>query len=115
MNRQTINIRRVGSITFGAVLILTGILFLIHLFFPAIDFYSIFRFWPVILILLGLEVLAGSRQKIYEILDEQGKVIEQSKVVYDVPAILMMIVLVGFSMCMGIVDWAVRMEQTIIF
>lgn len=115
MNHQTVSIRRVGSVTFGVVLIVTGILFLIHLFFPAMDFYSVYRFWPVMLILLGLEVLAGSRQKTYEILDEEGKVVEQSQVVYDVPAILMMIVLVGFSMCMGIVDWAVRMEQTIIF
>lgn len=114
MEKQTIRIRRVGSVTFGVVLVATGILFLADLFFPTMDFYIVYRFWPAILILLGLEVLAGSRQKTYEILNKEGKIEEQSKVVYDVAAILLMIVLIGFSMCMGMIDWAVRMEQTII-
>ena len=36
MERQTIRIRRVGSVTFGMVLVVTGVLFLIHLFPPEI-------------------------------------------------------------------------------
>ena len=63
MGKQTIRIRRVGSVTFGTILILTGVLFIIHLLFPAFQFFFIYRFWPVILILLGIEVLAGSRYK----------------------------------------------------
>ena len=105
MEKQTIRIRRVGSVTFGAVLVLTGIVCLIHIFFPAFNCYMVYRFWPVILISLGLEVLAGTRQKTYEILDGEGKIVEQSKVVYDVPAILLMLVLTGFTITMAMADW----------
>ena len=38
MEKQTIRIRRVGSVTFGLVLIVTGVLFLVHLFLPRLDF-----------------------------------------------------------------------------
>lgn len=113
MGKQTIRIRRVGSVTFGTILILTGVLFIIHLLFPAFQFLFIYRFWPVILILLGIEVLAGSRYKTYEILNEQGKVVEQSKVVYDVAAILLMIVITGFAMFMALIDWVYETQSYI--
>ena len=107
MDKQTIQVRRVGSVTFGTVLIAIGMLFLLHLFFPAFNYC----FWPVILILLGLEVLSGSRQKSYEIIDAEGKIVEQSKMVYDVPAILLMITLTGFSMCMALIDWVYEAQN----
>lgn len=113
MEKQTIQVRRVGTVTFGIVLIITGILFLAHLFFPAFNYYLIYRFWPVILIFLGLEVLVGSRQKSYEVLDSQGKVVEQSKMIYDVPAILLMIALTGFAMCMALADWVYETQSCI--
>ena len=112
MEKQ-IRVRRVGSFTFGIVLILTGALFLVHIFFPAFNYYLIYRFWPVILILLGIEVLAGTRHKNYEVVDEKGKVKEQSKLVYDVPAILLMVVLTGFTMCLALVDWVYETEMYI--
>ena len=114
MGRQTVTIRRIGSITFGLVLIVTGVLFLAHLFFPGFNYLLIYRFWPVILILLGIEVLLGSRQKNVEVLDEKGQIIEQSKMVYDVPAILLMIVLTGFSMCMALVYFVYETEHLIL-
>ncbi|MBO5054757.1 MAG: hypothetical protein J5988_04140 [Eubacterium sp.] len=110
MEKQTIKVRRVGSVTFGTVLIVTGALFLVHIFFPGFNYFLIYRFWPIILILLGVEVLAGSRQKTYEIIDNQGNVVEQSKVVYDVAAILLMIALTAFAMCMALIDWAYQAE-----
>lgn len=106
MEKQTIRIRRVGSVTFGLVLIVTGVLFLIHLFLPRLDFSVIFQFWPLILITLGIEVLFGSRQKTYEVRNEKGQIIEQSKVVYDVSAIILTFVLTGFSMFMALLDFA---------
>ncbi|MGN0377396.1 MAG: LiaI-LiaF-like domain-containing protein [Suilimivivens sp.] len=115
MGKQTIQIRRVGSVTFGTVLIVTGILFLVHIFFPAFNYFLIYRFWPVILILLGVEVLVGSRQKSYEVIDSQGRVVEQSKMVYDVPAILLMITLTGFAMCMALIDWTYEIQGWITF
>lgn len=108
MERQTIRIRRVGAVTFGVVLVVTGILFLLHLFLPGLDYVMILRLWPVILILLGIEVLLGTGHKTYEVLDAGGKVIEQSKTVYDVAAIFLTIVMTCFAICMGILDWAVR-------
>lgn len=107
MEKQTIRIRRVGSITFGIVLIVTGVLYLIHLFLPKLDLRMVFRFWPVILITLGIEVLMGCRQKTYEVRNEKGQIMEQSKVVYDVAAILLTVVLTGFAITMGFIDWAV--------
>lgn len=87
MEKQTIRIRRVGSITFGTVLVISGAIFLLRLFFQNLNYAVVFRLWPIILILLGIEVLLGARQKTFEVLNEQGKIIEQSKVVYDVPAL----------------------------
>lgn len=106
MEKQAIRVRRVGTVTFGTVLVVIGILFLIHLAFPAFHYYVVYRFWPIILIMLGIEVLLGSRQKSYEVLNRQGEIVEQNKMVYDVPAILLMIVLVFFSMCMAMIDFA---------
>lgn len=115
MEKQTIRIRRVGSVTFGMILIVTGVLFLVHLFLPRLDYRMIFRFWPIILITLGVEVLLGSRQKTYEVWNEKGQILEQSKVVYDVPAILLTMVLTGFSMFMGMIDWAIMHSQNFYF
>lgn len=106
MERETIRIHRVGSITFGLVLIVTGVLFLFHLFLPKLDYRMIYQFWPLILIFLGVEVLLSNRKKSYEVWGEQGRIVEQSKVIYDVPAILLTIVLTAFSMFMGMIDWA---------
>lgn len=113
MEKQTIRVRRVGTVTFGMVLVVTGVLFLLKLFLPALDYGVIVHFWPVILIGLGVEVLAGCRWKTFEIRNEMGHLVEQSKVVYDVPAILLTIVVTGFSLCMGIVDVVLSHAQGI--
>lgn len=115
MGKQTIRIRRVGSVTFGTVLIITGVIFLLQLFIPDVNYAVVFRFWPVVLIGLGIEVLLGSRQKNVEVLDEEGKVVEQSKTVYDVPAIVMTVVLVFFSIFMAMMNWALIHSQDVYF
>lgn len=106
MERETIRVRRVGSVTFGVVLITIGVLFLLHVFFPRMDYEVIFHFWPLILISLGVEVLFGSRGQSFEIRDGEGKLVEQSKMVYDVTAIILTIVLTLFAVLMGMIDWA---------
>lgn len=115
MGRQTIRVHRVGSVTFGIVLIATGILFLLHVFFPRMDYEVIFHFWPLILISLGVEVLLGSREKSFEVRDEEGKLVEQSKVVYDVAAIILIMVLTLFAVVMGMIDWAAAHSGYICF
>ena len=60
MERQTIRTHRVGSVTFGGVLVTMGVLFLLHIFFPKMDYELIWHFWPLIMISLGVVVLLGS-------------------------------------------------------
>ena len=115
MGKQTIKVHRVGSVTFGIVLVITGVIFLLQQFFPKWDYVIIFRFWPIVLIGLGIEVLLGSRQKNVEVLDEEGKTIEHSKTVYDVPAMILTMVLVFFSIFMAVMNWALLYSQDIYF
>ena len=49
MEKQTIRIHRVGSVTFGLVLVATGVVFLFGLFFPRLDYRLVLQFWPLIL------------------------------------------------------------------
>ena len=93
MEREIIKTHRVGSVTFGATLVVIGYEFLVH-------------FWPLILILLGVEVLLGCRQKTFEIRDREGKLVEQSRVVYDTAAIILTMVLTLFALLMGTIDLA---------
>lgn len=73
MERQTIRIRRVGSVTFGMVLVVTGVLFLIHLFLPGLDLRVIFQFWPLMLITLGVEVLLEAGRKLMRLETKKGR------------------------------------------
>lgn len=98
MEKQTVIIRRVGSISFGIVLLVSGFLLLAKTFFPQLDYLMIYRFWPVTLIILGIEVLAGSRRRNVEVLNEQGKIIEQNKTIYDFAAIIMTAVVLAAGM-----------------
>ena len=91
MGRKTVYIHRVGTITAGITLVLTGVLFLVRLFFPFFDPYEVIRFWPVLLIMLGIEVLLASSGKTCRVMNEEGGMEEQQKMVYDFPAILLMI------------------------
>lgn len=45
--------RRVGSLTCGALLIIFGVLFMVHMFVPALKYESFLNSGPVILIALG--------------------------------------------------------------
>lgn len=108
MEKQTIRIHRVGTVTFGLVLVATGAVFLAHLLLPRLDYRAAFRFWPLSLITLGTEVLLGSRQKSFEIRDEAGKLLEENRVVYDVAAIVLTAALTVFSMFMGVLEWSLH-------
>ena len=85
MDRKMVYIHRVGTITF-------------------FDPYEVICFWPVLLILLGIEVLLANSRKTYRVVNEEGKVEEQEKMVYDFPAILLMITVACFSMCMAVLE-----------
>ena len=91
-------IHRVGTITCGIVLMIFGAMFLLHTIFPIIGYRMIFRMWPLILIILGLEILAGNitTQK------------ETSQCVYDFPAVILIMLVALFAMVMGVIDYAMQ-------
>ncbi len=55
--------RRVGTFTFGVTLVAAGLAMTAALFFPALDLRLFLRFSPLVLILLGTEVLLSSRKE----------------------------------------------------
>lgn len=87
--------RRVGTLTAGIVLIIFGVLFLLHLISPNINYLVIISFWPVILIILGIEVIAA-----YIINKEET-------MKYDTGAIGLVIVLSFFAMGMGGLEFVI--------
>lgn len=90
--KKMIRTRRVGTVTFGLLLIFFGILFLIHMFYPQISYEFIFRLWPLVFITLGGEVLAGSFRT-------------EERFVYDGAAVFLMILLIVFAFVMAGLDW----------
>lgn len=83
---------KVGTITFGSILIVLGIMLTLHIFFPAISYTVILNFWPVTLILLGIEILIANFRS------------EKVTFVYDGWSIFFLFSILGFTMCMGILD-----------
>lgn len=88
-------VRRVGSVTFGITLLCYGILFLVHIFVPELQYRYIFRCWPVVFILLGCEILVENHKS----------KAEDCKVVYDFAAVIMLVVMLLFAMIMAALDF----------
>lgn len=88
-------VRRIGSVTLGLTLICYGILFTAHIIMPQLRYELIFRCWPVIFILLGLEIL---------IENHRSKNKEQ-RFVYDFPAVLMLGATLLFAMAMALLEY----------
>lgn len=82
---------RVGTITCGITFILYGIMFLLHMVRPEIDYRVIFELWPVILILLGVEILASCTKKNQEM----------QKYIYDFPAVGLIMAMTFFAAVMA--------------
>ena len=84
------SIRRVGTITAGASLVVFGILFLLCSVFQLVTYETVFALWPIVLIVFGLELLAYSFFK--------------GKLVYDKGSVLIMILMFLFSAGMAAAD-----------
>lgn len=80
---------RVGTVTLGAGLIIFGLLFVARMFIDVITYETALNLWPIIFILLGCEILIGHFQ------DKEGKLI------YDKTAIVLIVFLTFFGMCMA--------------
>ena len=98
---KSVRCHRVGSITFGCGLVVFGVLFLVHMFIPLLISYElIFRLWPGIFILLGVEILVANRK-------------DSVQFVYDRGAIFLIVLLSVFAMGMAGADWL--MQQSIAY
>lgn len=61
-NAAPVRERRVGTFTFGIVLVIAGLAMTSALFFPSLDFQLLMKLSPAVLILLGIEVLLSTRK-----------------------------------------------------
>lgn len=104
--KQNIKIRRIGTLTFGYMLLLFGALFLIHIFVPSLNYEIIFRAWPCILIFLGIEVLVGNYKA--SKLTKEG---QQVQFLYDKAAIFLTICITFFAMAMAAADLCIQYEH----
>ncbi|GAA0076079.1 DUF5668 domain-containing protein [Clostridium sp. CTA-5] len=87
--------RRVGTLTAGIVLVTFGVMFLLRLVNTAINISLIASLWPVILVLLGIEIILS-----YIINKEE-------KMKYDFGAIILIVILAFFAMGMGITEFII--------
>ncbi len=90
---------RVGTLTLGCILIFFGVLFLIHMFLPALSYEMIYRLWPCIFILMGLEVLATKFSG------------EKTEFIYDKGAVFLLILMTFFAITMAFLDTAFQYQQ----
>lgn len=87
--------RRVGTLTAGIILVVFGVIFLLRLVTANINIYLIASLWPIILVLLGIEVIVA-----YIINKEE-------KMKYDFGAIILVIILVFFATGMGVAEFVI--------
>lgn len=99
---RNIRVHRVGTVTFGVLMILFGVLFLAHIFLPWLNYEWIVRLWPLLFIFLGTEVLAGNHKA------SKAAEGETVKFVYDKTAILLTMVLTFFAMALAMMDYAIQ-------
>ena len=91
--------RRVGSITCGILMILFGILYMVHMFYPPLSLEIIMKLWPLILIALGGELLASNMKK------GEG---QEEILRYDKGAIFLVFLLACFAAGMGILEYCMN-------
>lgn len=85
--------KRVGSVTLGLTLVVFGVMFLLSAF-KSFNYLDVIKFWPVIFISLGIEMLVHAFSK------------DAEKAKLDVPSCLMTCVLMLFSMCLASAQYA---------
>lgn len=80
-------VRRVGSVTTGASMIVFGILFILHTVFGILSYTIIYKLWPIILIGLGIEMLISN--------------VKTDNWKYDKGAVIMLILVAILTMCLA--------------
>ncbi|MGH4122075.1 MAG: LiaI-LiaF-like domain-containing protein [Clostridium sp.] len=87
--------RRVGTFTTGIVLVMFGIMFLLRLINPSINYLRVASLWPLVLVLLGIEIIVAY-------------VINKEEIMkYDFKAIILIIIVSFFAMGMGCMEYVI--------
>lgn len=89
---------RVGTLTLGIMLIISGILFLLRTLIQSLSYEFIFRLWPFVFIFLGFELLYAN----FNHSDEKNKLI------YDKTAFFLIIVLSFFAVGMAMAELCIN-------
>ncbi|MDL2324827.1 hypothetical protein LJC61_06740 [Ruminococcaceae bacterium OttesenSCG-928-A16] len=92
--------RRVGTITMALCLIVTGVLLLLRIFVPGINILYIMQFAPIVLVLLGLEIVVAN---IFY---------KNEKLRYDILSVFVSLLLIGASMVATVVPELVNYSRT---
>lgn len=87
---------RVGSLTAGLVLVVFGVMFLVRPFVQTLNYQVILSCWPIILILLGLELLFCHFTS------------GEEKLKYDGAAVFLVLVMAGFALTMGTIEFVME-------
>lgn len=85
-------IHRVGTLTFGILLVTFGLLFLLRIFIPDLSYEFIMKLWPIVFILLGVEILVANIKQ------------SETKLIYDKTAFFLIIMLSFFAMGMAFME-----------
>ena len=91
--------RRVGTFTLGISLIVLGIALMISFFTDAFTVYEVIKFWPIFIIVFGIEVL------VHAILNNE------EKLRYDGLSIFLGIVLILSTFAMAGFDFILKYMQ----
>lgn len=88
--------RRVGTLAAGASMIIFGLLFLLRLAVPAVTIRLIASLWPLVLILLGMEMIVAYVRN------------REGQMRYDAGSVVLIVVLAFFTVCMVAVQMALE-------
>ena len=88
--------RRVGTFTLGVSLVVLGVALMISFFTDAFTVYEVMKFWPVFIIVFGIEVLI------------QAILNNDEKLRYDGLSIFLGIVLILSTFAMAGFDFALK-------
>lgn len=88
-------VRRVGTYTFGIMLVMFGITLMLGTFTKLDVMKYVFMFWPSIFILLGIEIIISARQK-------------NVAIKYDILGMIMVISIIFFGSIFGVINYGVN-------
>ena len=101
MEKRMDRTHRVGTVTCGLMFIVYGILFILHIIMPQLNYRILFNLWPIALISLGVEILVSCTRKNQE----------ERKIVYDFPAVLLIMLVVLFVIIMAVLDFGLNVSH----